>query len=101
MRKLDVSNNNSREYKVRAILNSIVYTRKLKSGNLLELYYLVSLKEYLKEENTEKPILTIQLFKKLISSFYKNYLNKSIAIFRTINIAPLMAKQIIKPTALK
>ena len=42
---------NSSEYKVKAICDSAVYGKKLAS-HLLGLYYLVSWKDYLKEENT-------------------------------------------------
>ena len=39
--KLDTSNNDNSKYKVKAIYNSTVYTKKSKSDYLLELYYLV------------------------------------------------------------
>ena len=42
--KLDASNNNGR-YKLEAICNSVVYTKKSKSGHLSRLYYLVFLKK--------------------------------------------------------
>ena len=41
IKKLDAANNNSRKYKIKAIYNSAVYAKKLKSGYLLRLYYLV------------------------------------------------------------
>ena len=40
--ELDAGENDSGEYKVEAICDSAVYTRKLESDHLLELYYLVS-----------------------------------------------------------
>ena len=40
--KLGAGDNKSREYKVEAICDSAVYTKKSKSGYLLEFYYLVS-----------------------------------------------------------
>ena len=47
----------------------------------------------------------VQHLKKLINSFYKNYLNKLTVITKTINSLQLMAKPTIKlatkPTALK
>ena len=49
--ELDASNN-SGEYKVETIWDSAVYTRESKLGHLPGLYYLVSWKEYPKEENT-------------------------------------------------
>ena len=50
--ELDAGNNDSREYKVEAIWNSAVYTRKSESGHLPGLYYLGSWKKYPEEENT-------------------------------------------------
>ena len=50
--KLDTDDNKRSKYKVKAIFDSAVYARELKSGHLLELYYLVSWKNYLDEENT-------------------------------------------------
>ena len=47
--ELDASDN-SKEYKMGAIENSAVYANNLKSGHLLNLYYLVALKS--KEKNT-------------------------------------------------
>ena len=40
------------EYKMEAIWDSAVYTKKSKSGHLPELYYLVFWKGYPEEENT-------------------------------------------------
>ena len=45
------ANNNSGKYKVEAICNSTVYVRR-SAGHLPGLYYLVSWKSYLEEENT-------------------------------------------------
>ena len=39
--KLDADNNDNKKYKVKAIYNSIVYIKKLKSSHLLDLYYLL------------------------------------------------------------
>ena len=39
--KLDISKNNSGEYKIKVISNNAVYIRESKSSHLLELYYLV------------------------------------------------------------
>ena len=51
--KLDIDNNENEEYEVEAIQDSAVYAKESKSGyHLPKLYYLVSLKEYLKEKNT-------------------------------------------------
>ena len=44
--------NDSRDYKVKAIWDSAVYTRESKSGYLLGFYYLVLWKRYPEKENT-------------------------------------------------
>ena len=49
--ELDLGDKNG-EYKVEAIWDSKVYARESESGHLLDLYYLVSWKIYLEEENT-------------------------------------------------
>ena len=44
-------NCDDKEYEVKAIQNSVVYTKKT-DKHLPELYYLVAWKDYLKEKNT-------------------------------------------------
>ena len=48
--KLDAGNRNSKEYKVEAIQNNVVYTRE-SEGYLSKFYFLAELKDYLEEEN--------------------------------------------------
>ena len=55
--KLDASDD-SKKYKIESIRDSTVYAKKL-VGYLLGLYYLVSWKKYLKEENTWEHILAV------------------------------------------
>ena len=69
--KLDAGDNESGEYEMKAIYNSAVYARESESGHLLELYYQVSLKGYLEEENTWELALAIQYIRKFISSFLR------------------------------
>lgn len=83
---------NNEKYKVENICNSTVYTRKSKMGYLLCLYYLVSWKSYLKNKNTWKPVSAIQYLQKLVSTFYRNYPNKSIAISLLIDLAPSIVR---------
>ena len=45
------TSNDGKEYKVEAIQDSAVYARELESSHLLDLYYLVSWKEYPEEDN--------------------------------------------------
>ena len=49
----------SKEYKVEAIWDSAIYTKKSESGHLPGFYYLVSWKGYPKEENTWEPALAV------------------------------------------
>lgn len=72
----DASDNNNRGYKVGAIRDIAIYVRELEFGYLLKLYYLISWKIYLEEENIWKPYLAIQHLKKLISLFHIDHLNK-------------------------
>ena len=50
--ELDAGDDESGEYEVEAIRDNAVYARESESGHLLGLYYLVSWKGYLEEENT-------------------------------------------------
>ena len=50
--ELNTGDNESKTYKMEAICNSTIYIKKLKSGHLLILYYLVFWKNYSKKENT-------------------------------------------------
>ena len=43
---------NDEEYEVERIWDSAVYTKESTAGHLPGLYYLISWKDYLKEENT-------------------------------------------------
>ena len=96
--ELDVSKEGSKKYKVKAIGNSAVYGKESKS-HLPGLYYLVAWKSYPKEEKTWEPDSALQYLKKLISLFHKDHPEKPTATFAPIDSAPLMARQIVKPTA--
>ena len=50
--KLNAINDRNKEYKVKAILDSTIYTNDLKLNHLPSFYYLVAWKGYFKEENT-------------------------------------------------
>ena len=94
------ADHNSKEYKVEAIWDSASYANKSESGHLSGLYYLVAWKGYPKEENIWEPLSVVQHFKKLISSFHKDYLEKPITTFPPIDSAPPISRSIIKPTQL-
>ena len=94
--KLDVGND-SGKYEVEAIWDSAVYARESESGHLPGLYYLISWKGYLEEENTWKPASAVQHLRKLISSFYKDHLDKPTATSPAIDTAPPMARPTTRP----
>ena len=98
--KFGVSYGDSNKYKVEEIRDSVIYTEESKSDHLPGFYNLVLWKRYLKKKNTWKPVSGFQHLRKLISSFYKNYLNKLTAIFPAIDTALPMAKPIIKSNEL-
>ena len=100
MTELEFEAGNSKEYEVEGIWDSAVYARKSKS-HLPGLYYLVAWKGYPEEENTWEPVSAVQHFKKLISSFHKNHLEKPTATFPPVNSAPPMARPTVKPTTAK
>ena len=98
--ELDAGDNDSGEYKVEVIWDGAVYVRESESGYLSGLYYLVSWKGYLEEENTWEPASAVQHLRKLISLFHKNYSDKPTATFPAINTALLTARPTVKPTKL-
>ena len=78
MTKFEVGSD-EKEYEVEGIWDSAVYAKKLVTGHLPGLYYLISLKGYPKEKNTWKPALEVQHFWKLISIFHKDNRDKPTA----------------------
>ena len=90
--------NDDKEYKVEAIWDSAVYAKESELGHLPGLYYLVSWKEYLKEENTWEPALVVQHFRKLISLFHKDHPEKTTVTSLGIDTATLMNRPTVKPT---
>ena len=57
--ELDAGDKDSKEYEVEAIWDNAVYTNKLESGHLPDLYYLIAWKGYLEKENTWKPLSVV------------------------------------------
>ena len=88
---------NNEEYKVEGIYNSAVYVKESEASHRLGLYYLVFWKSYHEDENTWEIVSAVQHFRKLVSTFYKNYLDKPTATSPPIDLAPLMAKRIALP----
>ena len=90
--------NDGEEYKVETIWDSALYAKELELGHLPGLYYLISWKGYSKEENTWKPASAIQHLRKLISSFYKDHLDKPTATSPAIDTAPPIVRPTVKLT---
>ncbi len=90
------SDSNGKEYEIKAICDSAVYTRELEDY-LPGLYYLVSWKGYPKEENTWEPALAVIHLHKLISNFHRDHPEKPTATSPPIDSAPPMARPTIKP----
>ena len=90
---------NSGKYEVEAIRDSAVYTRESELDHLPGLYYLVSWKGYLGEENTWKPASAVQHLRKLISSFHKNHPDKPPATSLAIETALPMTRPTVKLSA--
>ena len=83
---------NNKEYKVEGIYDSAIYARKLEAGHLPGFYYLVSWKDYPKDESTWQPVLAMQHLRKLISIFHKDHSKKLTATSPLINLASPIAK---------
>lgn len=88
----------NKEYKVKAICNSKVYTKKT-VGQLLGLYCLVSWKDYTDEKSIWESALAVMYLHKIINAFYKNHSEKSTIMLLPINSTSLMVKLIAKLTA--
>ena len=67
--ELDAGDDNSQEYKMEAIWDSVVYAQESELGQLPGLYYLVFWKGYLEEKNTLELYSAVQHLRKLISFF--------------------------------
>ncbi len=63
----------NKEYKVKAIIDSVVYNKKT-SNQMPGLDYLVLWKNYHKEISTWELLTAVMHLRKLINTFYKNYL---------------------------
>ncbi len=96
---IELDEGDSKEYEVKAICDSKVYTKESDSRQLPGLYYLVSWKGYPEEENTWEPALAMLHLCKLISTFHCDHLKKPTAISPPIDSAPPMARPTVKPIA--
>ena len=90
--EIELEASNNIKSKVKVIWDSAIYAWELIVGHLPGLYYLISWKNYFKEENIWDPTLAVQYLQKLLSFFYIDYLQKLIATFSLINFVSLMTK---------
>ena len=90
--EFELSDNN--EYKMEAIQDSAVYAKK-RDGHLPRLYYLLICKEYPEEKNTWESSLVVMHLQKIISTFYKDHLEKWIVTLVLLDSVLLMVKLII------
>ena len=49
----------NKEYKIKAIINSAIYSQQTNSNQMLSLYYLILQKSYLEEKNTWEPLSVV------------------------------------------
>ncbi len=93
---IKLNEGNSKEYEIEAICDSEIYTKKSDSSHLPGLYYLVSWKNYFKEENIWKPALMVLHLSKLISTFHYDHPERPTSTSTPIDSAPPMARPIVK-----
>ncbi len=82
---------NNKKYDVETIIDSLVYGYQA-NNQMPDLYYLILWKSYLKEKNIWELLLAVIHFRKLISIFYIEYLEKLTAISLSLESALLIAK---------
>ncbi len=81
----------NKEYEVEAIIDSAVYDLQA-NDQIPSLYYIVLWKGYLEEENTWEPSSTVIHLRKLISTFYKEHLEKPTVTSLPLDSALPMAR---------
>ncbi len=86
----------NKKYEVKAIIDNAVYGQQTNSSNqILGFYYFVLWKSYLEEKNTWEPLSAVIHLQKLISTFYKEYLEKLIATSLSLDSILPMARPIV------
>ena len=94
--ELEFDASNNKEYKVEAIIDSIVYAKKAEE-HLLGLYYLVFWKGYPEEKSIWEPSSVVMHLQKLISTFHKDHPEKPTATSPSLDLALPIAKPSVKP----
>ena len=70
-KELEFEAGDNKEYEIKAIINSAVYSQRTNSDQMPGLNYFVSWKCYPEAENIWKPLSAITHLRKLISIFHK------------------------------
>ena len=96
--KLDAGDD-SGEYEVEVIWDSAVYAKEV-DEYLLRLYYMLEWKRHPKEKNNWKPVSAVMHLRKLVNTFHKDHLKKPTTTSTVLDLAPPMARPIVKPTKL-
>ena len=89
-------NDKSKKYEVMAIHDSTISVKELENGQLQDLYYLISWKNFPEKENTWEPASAIQHLWRLIKTFHKKNPNKLTATSTPVDTAPLTARPTVK-----
>ncbi len=69
----------NKEYEFKVIIDSAIYGQQVNNNQMPGLYYLVSWKGYLEEENISELLSVVIYLRKLIITFHKKYQEKPIA----------------------
>ena len=81
----------NKEYEVEAIQDNTVYAKEA-DRHLPGLYYLVAWKGYLEEESTWEPFSIVMHFRKMVSTFHKDYPENPTATSAPLDSTLPMAK---------
>ncbi len=81
----------NKEYEIEVIIDSAIYGQQA-NNQIPSLYYLVSWKSYLEEENTWEPSSIVIHLWKLISTFHKEHPEKPTATSLPLDSALRMAR---------
>lgn len=86
---------NDKEYELEIIWDSVVYTKEV-DRHLLRLYNLVAWKSYSEKKNIWELFLVVMHLQKMVSLFYKDYLEKLTVTLVFLDSALSIAKPTVK-----
>ena len=95
-KNLEFEASDNKEYKIKTIIDSVVYDQQVNNSyQMWSLYHFVLWKGYLKEKNIWEPSLIVIYLRKLISTFHKEHLVNPIVIFLPLDFAPPIARLLV------